>query len=202
MCINIQCIYIYQHKYKLYICYIGIYIYTQRYIYMYTDRQIRNGSVFVYRCLLYVMCLQNCVEQWDSSTLLAWQSLTRELEVPTINKRPMQGNISRKYGLIWSSTFILGSWDCHWHMLSTPKFSARKAQFISFAHKNSQIMTGLSLWCNWFRLHAFALASAKCYVSHPVPGQEQQTGICFSEPLTPTCRSNMEIMSASNAGVY
>ena len=169
---------------------------------MYTDRQIRNGSVFVYRCLLYVMCLQNCVEQWDSSTLLAWQSLTRELEVPTINKRPMQGNISRKYGLIWSSTFILGSWDCHWHMLSMPKFSARKAQFISFAHKNSQIMTGLSLWCNWFRLHAFALASAKCYVSHPVPGQEQQTGICFSEPLTPTCRSNMEIMSASNAGVY
>ena len=42
------------------------------------------------------------------------------LEVPTIYKayvRAMYGNISTKYGLIWYSTSILGSWNSHWMMM-------------------------------------------------------------------------------------
>ena len=40
-----------------------------------------------------------------------------KLEVFTIYKayrRPMKGNIPTKYGLIWCSTSILGSWNSHW----------------------------------------------------------------------------------------
>ena len=41
-----------------------------------------------------------------------WPFQDPRLEVPTIYKayvRPMQGNMPTKYGLIWYSTFILGS---------------------------------------------------------------------------------------------
>ena len=41
-----------------------------------------------------------------------WEFQEPKLEVPTIYKayiRPMDGNIPRKYGLIWYSTSSLGS---------------------------------------------------------------------------------------------
>jgi hypothetical protein len=49
--------------------------------------------------------------------LYQWPFQDPKLEVPTIYKayvRPMQGDIPRKYGLIWYSTSILGSWNGHW----------------------------------------------------------------------------------------
>ena len=45
-----------------------------------------------------------------------WPFQEPKLEVPTIYKayvRAMQGDIPPKYGLIWYSTSILGSWNTH-----------------------------------------------------------------------------------------
>ena len=83
--------------------------------------------------------------------------------------------IPRKYGLQMALYlhFLLAlrlqNWR-HWHM---PKSSERHNFFNHiFTHNNRpQKMTGLSLWCDWFRLHAFALASARDagFFSDPVP---------------------------------
>ena len=48
---------------------------------------------------------------------IQWQFQEPKLEVPTMYKayvRAMEGNITTKYGLIWYSTSILGSWNSHW----------------------------------------------------------------------------------------
>ena len=54
---------------------------------------------------------------WKKWILNQWPFQEPKSEVPTIYKayiRPMQGNITTKYGLIWYSTSILGSWNSHW----------------------------------------------------------------------------------------
>ena len=51
-----------------------------------------------------------------------WEFQDPKMEVPTIYKayiRPMQVNIITKYGLIWYSTSILGSWNSHWSHAGT-----------------------------------------------------------------------------------
>jgi len=56
-------------------------------------------------------CLDTCGRKSMAISGSDW------LEVPTRYKayiRPMQGNIPTKYGLIWYSTSILGSWNSHW----------------------------------------------------------------------------------------
>ena len=62
-----------------------------------------------------------------------WPFQEPKLEVPTTYKayvRAMWGDIPPKYGLIWYSTSILGSWNSHWFGMKPKAEKARRMEAI------------------------------------------------------------------------
>ena len=53
-----------------------------------------------------------CVQAWRTLDQWEFQEPIDSRYLPYI--RPMLGNVPTKYGLIWYSTSILGSWNSHW----------------------------------------------------------------------------------------
>ena len=67
------------------------------------------------------------VESCSEITFCHWPFQEPKLEVPTIYIGPIfhayyVSEYPRKYGLIWYSTSILGSWNSHWPMLKHMDF--------------------------------------------------------------------------------
>ena len=75
--------------------------------------------------------LLKCDGWYPSHRQIHWQAWFNvhfrnlNLEVPTRCKaytRPMKGNVPTKYGLIWYSTYIQGSWNSHWMWIDNTSY--------------------------------------------------------------------------------
>ena len=78
----------------------------------------------------------------EKSPWNAWFNITR---TSTPNYATVNGNITTKYGLIWYSTSILGSWNSHWHSQNLDKL-------LVFADGHQCIQKGITVTAIGYRI--------------------------------------------------